>query len=438
MSLSKGGGYDCDFVTDPPKSLECSICLLTLRDPHVISCCGNHYCKPCIVRVMETQKACPLCNDPEYSIMLHKGVMREVNSLAVYCTERANGCDWTGDLGQLQCHLNLGSRDSGCGYLTLECANQCGEKFARRDIAKHEGEECLNLPVEKQIGCLAIQLKLALTKNRDNTIRLTDKINAVDAKNQELGAKCAAIESRNVELESQNTSLEANLLELHAKIDTIESEKQAIKNRVGMLESLAMKIFRLENRHAGMTKRIDKFEESVTKRMGYLELECSAVETRLTPTPPYYFTLCNFHHHQRIDFHWESTPFYSFPKGYKFDVTIYPHGTSRCMGTHLSIYVCLLRGEYDDQLEWPFHGAVFVELYNYNTRSWDSKPEVEFEESDNVKFTGKPEDSRSNPGLGFPNWVLLDELDMQYCHNDMVRFRVPKITVTSNVYLPME
>jgi TNF receptor-associated factor 4 len=387
--------------------------------------------------VKEANKPCPLCNEPDYTMMLHKGVMREVNSLAIYCTEKARGCDWTGDLGQLNCHLNLGSRDSGCGFVVMECVH-CGEKLARSDIAKHEMEECLNLPMERQVGSLSAQLKLALTENRENTSRLTDKINAVDTRNQELEAKCAAMESKNEELESRNASLESTIIEMQARVDTIEAEKDGIKNRVGMLESLAMKVFRLENRQTSTTRRIDEFEENVTKRMGYLEVECSAVETRLTPTPPYYFTLCNFHHYQQSDFHWECDPFYSFSKGYKFYISIHPYGTRKCRGTHLSIYACLLRGEYDDQLEWPFQGAVFVELYNHATRAWDSKPEVEFEPTDDVKFTGRPSDARSNPGLGYPNWVPLGEVNMNYCHNDMVRFRVVKITVASNVYLPME
>lgn len=436
MAVAKGG-YDYEFVSTPPKSLECSICLLTLKEPHVISCCGNHFCKACIVRVKRAQKPCPLCNDPDYSIMLHKGVMREVNSLAVYCSESAGGCDWTGDLGQLQCHLNIGSRDSGCKYVVMECAYQCGQKFMRKDIVKHENEGCLNLPVEKQVGSLAAQLKLAFVKNRENTSMLTDKINAISAKNQDLEATCATIESRNDELESRNTLLEANMQELKATVDTIESEKQTLKSRVAMLESLAMKIFRLENRHTVVTKRVDEFEEKMMKRMGYLELESSAVEARLTPTPPYYFTLRNFHHYQKMDYHWESEPFYSYPKGFKFSVTVYPSGTSRCRGSHLSIYVSLLRGEYDDELNWPFQGAVYVELYNNTTKFWDRKPPIEFEESDDVKFTGRPENARSNPGLGFPNWVSLDDVDNLYCHNSTVCFRVSKVNVLSNTYMAM-
>ena len=42
------GGYDYEFVNPPPMSLECSVCLLTLCDPHVISCCGYEFCQVCI------------------------------------------------------------------------------------------------------------------------------------------------------------------------------------------------------------------------------------------------------------------------------------------------------------------------------------------------------------------------------------------------------
>ena len=100
------GGYDYDFVDQPSKSLECSICLLTLRDPVVISCCGNHFCEPCIERITDNRKPCPLCNSPNFTTFLHKGVAREVNALRVYCPRKAQGCDWQGELGQVDRHLN--------------------------------------------------------------------------------------------------------------------------------------------------------------------------------------------------------------------------------------------------------------------------------------------------------------------------------------------
>ena len=40
------GGYDDDcFVDLAPESLHCPVCLLVLREPHLISCCGAHLCQ---------------------------------------------------------------------------------------------------------------------------------------------------------------------------------------------------------------------------------------------------------------------------------------------------------------------------------------------------------------------------------------------------------
>ena len=42
------GGHDCDFVESPSDSLECPVCLLVLREPHLLSCCGVKICHSCI------------------------------------------------------------------------------------------------------------------------------------------------------------------------------------------------------------------------------------------------------------------------------------------------------------------------------------------------------------------------------------------------------
>ena len=40
------GGYDDDYFLEPPhESLHCPVCLLVLREPHLISCCGAHICQ---------------------------------------------------------------------------------------------------------------------------------------------------------------------------------------------------------------------------------------------------------------------------------------------------------------------------------------------------------------------------------------------------------
>ena len=168
MATGKGG-YDYEFVA-PNKSLECPICLLTLCDPHVVSCCGNEFCQLCIQRVLTDGKPCPVCNDPSFTSMLHKKLLREVNALLVRCPQRALGCQWEGELGKLQHHINpeaeTPSSDEGCGFIMVPCTHQCGQQLQRNLIREHEMEACSKRPIEVQITSLAKKFEAVSTENQ--------------------------------------------------------------------------------------------------------------------------------------------------------------------------------------------------------------------------------------------------------------------------------
>ena len=41
----QGGYCDVNFVDPPPDSLQCPVCLSTLKQPHILSCCGKNMCE---------------------------------------------------------------------------------------------------------------------------------------------------------------------------------------------------------------------------------------------------------------------------------------------------------------------------------------------------------------------------------------------------------
>ncbi|XP_028400904.1 TNF receptor-associated factor 4-like isoform X2 [Dendronephthya gigantea] len=57
-----------------------------------------------------------------------------------------------------------------------------------------------------------------------------------------------------------------------------------------------------------------------------------------------------------------SPPFYTDQYGYKFMIVAFPNGNGSGEGTHLSLYVRLLVGEYDSLLKWPFLGDISLTL----------------------------------------------------------------------------
>uniref|UniRef100_A0A8C3P5R6 TRAF1-6 MATH domain-containing protein n=1 Tax=Chrysemys picta bellii TaxID=8478 RepID=A0A8C3P5R6_CHRPI len=61
-----------------------------------------------------------------------------------------------------------------------------------------------------------------------------------------------------------------------------------------------------------------------------------------------------------------SAPFYTARYGYKLCLKIYLNGDGTGAGTHISLFLVLMRGEYDFWLNWPFHLKV--------RGAWDAWP----------------------------------------------------------------
>ena len=144
------GGYDCEFV-ERPKELEtdCPICLLVLRDPFQTSCCGNSFCQSCIKRVQADKKACPTCDEADFGVFPDKRLRRSLYAFQVRCVHQKSACEWIGELGELDRHLNLnqelGKKLVGCAFATVACTNCC-EYFQRRHVHAHETESCPQRP----------------------------------------------------------------------------------------------------------------------------------------------------------------------------------------------------------------------------------------------------------------------------------------------------
>ena len=56
--------------------------------------------------------------------------------------------------------------------------------------------------------------------------------------------------------------------------------------------------------------------------------------------------------------------FYTSPNGYHKAIKLYANGKSKGKGTHVSLYVPILKGDYDAKLKWPFTGKYTFTLLN--------------------------------------------------------------------------
>jgi len=106
------GGYDCKFVTPPAAAFqtECPICHLILREPYQATCCGKNFCHSCIQGVENTGQ-CPACRG-KLELFQNKSLRQALIQLHVWCTDHDDGCNWSGELGELERHLNEGNHSS--------------------------------------------------------------------------------------------------------------------------------------------------------------------------------------------------------------------------------------------------------------------------------------------------------------------------------------
>ena len=83
-------------------------------------------------------KNCPSCRAKfEEEPRRDKFNEREIRNLMVKCQNSSRGCEWEGELGNVESHQN-----GVCGYQLVQCGNRCGAEMERREVEKHEEDHC--------------------------------------------------------------------------------------------------------------------------------------------------------------------------------------------------------------------------------------------------------------------------------------------------------
>lgn len=95
---------DYPFVEQPPDHFFCPLTTHLLLQPHLTSCCGIHLSQEAATKIQGEGKPCPECNTSGWSTVLNRHFLRQVNSLRVFCRYEESGCEWQGELQDLDSH----------------------------------------------------------------------------------------------------------------------------------------------------------------------------------------------------------------------------------------------------------------------------------------------------------------------------------------------
>ena len=326
-------GFDCEFVESPPKIVqsECPVCLLVLREPYQVTCCGYSYCKACIERIKADNEPCPCCKSDHFNDFPNKGLQRSLSGFKVFCSHHKEGCQWTGEFGQLESHLNVQPPQhhqlEGCMCVEVAC-QYCFQFYKRSQVLAHQPESCPLRP----FSCQYCKMFYS---------HYEDVVN-----NHMPRCGCCPVSCPN---ECGATVLLRDV-ERHVSDDCPLTVITVQVRRKDLPPPHVLVSVQTSDRVSDAQCELSQFKKEV------------ATLTRVSAFGPIEMTLVNFTAARMRNAMWGSSPFYSNFRGYKLRLSIATNGINAAKNTHVSVAVHLMRGLYDGQLRWPFRGRITIQL----------------------------------------------------------------------------
>lgn len=122
----------------------------------------------------------------------------------------------------------------------------------------------------------------------------------------------------------------------------------------------------------------------------------------------------------------KSSPFYTSRYGYKLRVSLFPNGNGSGEGTHMSLYISMQPGEYDNLVEWPFRLPISFKLLD-QCSDIDKRVNVveSFVPNPSWKHFQKPNGNTDGMGFGYPKFVSQETVkNGSYIRDDAIFIKI--------------
>ena len=290
------------------------------------------------------EEQCPECREPHIlkDARLNKHLQRQVNGLKVRCQHYDVGCEWVGELRYLQQHLDPETRK--CGFILLPCPLGCGELIRSYLKKEHMRNDCLNRSCVCE-HCGYYNKHDIVTEMHYPLCELFP----VECPNE-----CSVRNLKRIQFEMHLKQCPLQVIE--CPFSSAGCTVQLPRREMEAHEDMAMR------QHLHMVMSL--LQSKPTQEPSSPSPSTNHSQYRFS-LPPVEFTIMDFLKMKESDAEWISPPFYTHPHGYKLCLVVYPNGVYYGKGTHVSVFVGLMKGEHDDQLNWPVEVDVAVELLNW-------------------------------------------------------------------------
>ena len=142
--------------------------------------------------------------------------------------------------------------------------------------------------------------------------------------------------------------------------------------------------------------------------------------------------MSQFNKQRKYNAQWYSNSFYTHNKGYKMSLHIFAAGYGDGEGTHLSVYLNLMKGSHDDELTWPLRGKFEIKLLNQISDSEHHSVVMSFDTASKKSIARVTVGDRAKCSQGYSMLISYEELQRttttcQYLKDDCLFFQVTKL-----------
>ncbi|KAI6171567.1 Trf-1 [Aphelenchoides bicaudatus] len=390
--------FDVIFVGDVPPNLECKVCGQVLRVPQKLPC-EHLLCLNCT----KDLKSCPTCNRAFHSteIQTDRQTEKLIQKLPVKCSFSDNGCPWQGILKQLKSHA------VACQFTDTICPRGCGEVYPKNGEAAHLAEctrktaPCEHCKKEVSLRGMKSHLKLcpAMVIACPNKCGFEPRSRAeiqqhlIDCPRR--GSVCPFAEFGCQYSGGRET------IQKHIKEQLVEHLSFVCFGLVEFKDLVSHAYLNLEKmiRNSDVLQgRIDALEKLYgAQYIWRINRYQHRYEEARANVKPLMF----------------SPPFLSGRHGYKLILSAALFGDGPARGHYISIYICLMRGDHDGLLAWPFTHKVTLTIMDQNPNPEERRHLVyaikPSPTAENALYLQRPTDER-NMAFGAQKFCRLAEV----------------------------
>ncbi|XP_078490796.1 zinc finger protein [Ciona intestinalis] len=173
-----------------------------------------------------------------------------------------------------------------------------------------------------------------------------------------------------------------------------------VRELMAKMETQILQIKDIQNRLTGVEQRIDNQELRCCNGLYYWKIKDYAQLRRaacLGEMPVLH-----------------SPGFYTSPQGYRMCIRANLDGVESAQGTHLSLFVHLMKGDFDDVLPWPFCGSITLTVINQKELPSQRAHVSEMLESRaNLMAFQRPVTERNQKGYGYIDFLPLNLIETE-------------------------